>query len=88
MVSDFIDKYNGYLQLTNAEYEEARLSHPNLWKEARFLLKYGADTQNYWNSEKFIHHIEQAANIAEIKYPWEAHTIVFLFDKSSGFLRQ
>ena len=83
MVSDFIDEHNGYLQLTDEEYEEARTSHLNLWKEARFLLKY-ADTQGYWNSEKFMRQVGQAATIAEIKYPKETHNIVFLFDESSG----
>ena len=45
MVSDFIDEHNGYLALSDAEYEEARSSHPNLWKEARFILKYGCDSR-------------------------------------------
>ena len=30
MVSDFIDEHNGYLKLSDAEYDEARSSHPNL----------------------------------------------------------
>ena len=34
MISDFIDEHNGYLKLTDAEYDEARSSHANLWKEA------------------------------------------------------
>ena len=84
MVSDFIEEHNGYLKLTDTEYEEARSHHPNLWKEARYILKYGTDSQGYWNSEKFMNQVKQAVTIAEIKYPQESNTIVFLFDQSSG----
>ena len=85
MVSDFIDEHNGYLALSDTEYEEAHSSHPNLWKEARFLLKYGTDSQGYWNSEKFMRQVEQAATIAKIKYPPATHSLVFLFDQSSKY---
>ena len=81
MVSDFIDEYSGYLKLSDAEYEEARPHHPNLWKKTRYILKYGEDNQGYWNSETFM---TQAVTIAEIKYPRESNSIVFLFDQSSG----
>ena len=84
MVSDFIDEHNGYLKLTDTEYEEARSHHSNLWKEARYILKYGTDNQGYWNSEKFMNQVKQAVTIAEIKYPRQTNTIVFLFDQSSG----
>jgi hypothetical protein len=40
-VSDFIDEYNGYLALSDQEYVEARPNHTGLWKNTRFLLKYG-----------------------------------------------
>ena len=84
MVSDFIDEHNGFLQLTDDEYEQARSSHRGLWKEARYLLKYGSASEGYWNSEKFMWQVEQAITIAEIKYPAATHNIVFLFDQSSG----
>ena len=32
MVSDFIDEHNGFLQLTDDKYEQARSSHRGLWK--------------------------------------------------------
>ena len=84
MVSDFIDEHNGYLRLSDAEYDEARSSHSDLWKEARYILKYGTDSQGYWNSDRFMNQVKQAATIAEIKYPRASNTIVFLFDQSSG----
>ena len=56
----------------------------SLWKSARFLLKYGSSSEGYWNSEKFLIQVKQALTIGEIKYPSSSHSIVFLFDQSSG----
>ena len=36
MVSDFIDEHNGYLRLSDEEYEQAR---SNQWKEAIFFTQ-------------------------------------------------
>ena len=44
MVSNFIEKHNGYLKLTDNEYDKAKDFHPGIWKEARQLLKIGANT--------------------------------------------
>jgi len=30
MVSDFKDEHNGYLALTDAEFEQGKLTHPDL----------------------------------------------------------
>lgn len=84
MVSDFIDEHNGYLHLTDEEYEQAHSGHPGLWKDGRFLLKYGTSSEGYCNSEKFMKQVEQAVTIAEIKYPRSAHNLLFLFDQISG----
>ena len=45
MISDFIEEYNGYLRFDDTEYETAKCTNPNVKKEARFLLKYGADSE-------------------------------------------
>ena len=34
MVSDFIDEKNGFLRLTQEEYDQAKQSNPNIWIEA------------------------------------------------------
>ena len=34
MVSDFVDEHNGYLRLTDEEFDREKDSHPGLWKEA------------------------------------------------------
>ena len=38
MVSDFIDEHNGFLRLSDEEFQQAAGDHPGLWKEARFFL--------------------------------------------------
>ena len=84
MVSDFIEEHGGYLRLSDEEYERAKSSHPELWKEARRVLKLGAEYEGYWDSNKFLNQVEKSITIAEIKYPKETHNLVFLFDQSSG----
>ena len=37
MISDFIDEYNGFLALSDQEYEEARANHTGLWKMLDFF---------------------------------------------------
>ena len=70
--------------LSDEEYESAKDSHPGLWKEARQLLKLGAEYKGYWVSKKLLNQVEHNIKIAEIKYPKESHSLVFLFDQSSG----
>ena len=66
MVRDFIDEQNGFLQLTDDEFKQAQGNHPGLWKDAYYLLKYGATNVGYWNSEKFMKQADKAINIAQI----------------------
>jgi len=54
MVSDFIEEYNGYLRFDDKEYETVKCIYPNVKKEARFFLKYGADSESYQDSDKFM----------------------------------
>lgn len=84
MVSDFIDEHNGYLRLSDEEYDREKGSHPGLWKEARCFLKIGAEYEGYWDSGKFLKQVDHSITIAELKYPKETHSLVFLFDQSSG----
>ena len=84
MVSDFIDEHNGYLQLSDEEYERSKSFHPGIKKYARKYLEYGENKEGYWTSEKFMTQIEDAAKIAEIKYPRdEGYRLVWVFDHSS-----
>ena len=69
MVSDFIDERNGYLQLTEEEYQKELKTDSNAKLVAREFLEYGEAREGYWTSDKFMHQIEKAYKIAEIKYP-------------------
>ena len=78
MVSDFIDEHDGFLAITPAE-----ATHLSRCK-AREILKYGSDQEGYWNNEKFMEQVKIAADIAELKYPHDRFSVVWLFDQSSG----
>ena len=69
MVSDFVDEFNGLLTLTAEEFERGKLMYPDLKKKARVLLKYGVESEGYWNSEKFIKQVEDVIKIVNVKYP-------------------
>ena len=84
MVSDFIDERNGYLELTQEEYEQAKQKDPSIRKHARQLLEYGEAREGYWTTEKFMGQIKEAAKIADTKYPREeGWRVVWIFDHSS-----
>ena len=76
MVSDFIDEFNGFLALTDEEYEQAKASNPGMKKYAREFLEYGETREGYWTRDRFVAQMEKAVEIAEVKYP-----------KSSGWRR-
>ena len=40
MVSDFFDEKNGYLALTDQEFDAAMVNHPNLEKRALSMIEY------------------------------------------------
>ena len=54
MVSDFIDEKNGYLALTQEEYDRAKIEDPKAKMYARQLLEYGESKEGYWTSDKFV----------------------------------
>ena len=87
MVSDFIDEHNGFSALTDAEYEQGKqnLMYSDLQHYARKLLKYGAEFQGYWNSEKFLVQVEAAIKIAKVNYKYasDQYNVVWFFDHSS-----
>jgi len=75
MVSDFVDEYNGLLSLTDEEFEQGQLEYPNLKLKACTLLKYGADGEGFWNSDKFIAQVEDAIKIVKVKYPGQFYDV-------------
>ena len=85
MVSDFVSERDGYLALTENEYQRAKRVDPSIRMYARQLLEYGAAKEGHWTSEKlFMCQIKQAVKIAEAKYPREeGWRVVWIFDHSS-----
>ena len=84
MVSDFIDEHNGFLALSDDEYQAAKALKPNIRKYAREQLKYGESKEGYWTRDKFTIQMHRAVEIAEIKYSKEeGWRHVWVFDHSS-----
>ena len=65
-MSDFVEERNGYLALTQEQYDRFK---DTVRMYARQLFEYGAAREGYWTSDHFIRPIERAVKIAEIKYP-------------------
>lgn len=84
MVSDFVTEHHGLLQLTDEEYREAARTQPSIRKCAREIIKFGANNDGYWNNEKFLKQVQRAEGIARIKYPPDSHSLIWIFDQSSG----
>ena len=84
MVSDFVDEHNGFLALTDEEYEQAKQTNPSVKNYARQFLEYGESKEGYWTRDKCIGQIKRAVEIAEIKYPkTQGWRHVWVFDHSS-----
>lgn len=84
MVSDFITERDGFLCLTEEEYQAAKRNNPNIRMSARKLLEYGESREGYWTSEKFMKQMENAVEVAEAKYPKEqGYRLFWVFDQSS-----
>ena len=84
MVSDFIDEHNGFLALSDTEYEAAKSSNPRIHKYTRAFLEDGENKEGYWTRDKFIAQMHRAIEMSEIKYPKEdGWRHVWVFDHSS-----
>ena len=44
-------------------------------------MKYGADSEGYQDSNKFMQQVKQAVEIAEFKYPSEHYNLLFYLIK-------
>ena len=84
MVSDFISEHDGFLRLTDEEHAQVKVKYPAIPKSACVLFKYGAQSEGYWNCEKFLIQVENAIQISESKYSKEKYSLVFILDQSSG----
>ena len=69
MVSEFIEEKDGYLALSDEQYELEVGSGGGVEKSAHVLLDIGENNEGYWTRELFMEHIAKAVPIAEVKYP-------------------
>ena len=69
MYSDFVEEYNGFLRLTDEEYERAKEVDPNFPKAARQRFEYGTGHEGYWTCSHLMKNLKDAVKIAEFKYP-------------------
>ena len=80
MVSDFVDELNGLLGLTDEEFRADKIKFPDLKQSARVLLKYGGESEGYWNSKKFIAQVNDVFKIVKDKHPLELYDTFWFFD--------
>lgn len=84
MVSDFIEEKNGYVALSEEEYDKCKLSDKNAKMYERQLFEYWESKEGYWTSERFMSQIKEAVKIANFKYlKSEGWRVVWVFDHSS-----
>ena len=83
MVSDFVDKHDGYLRLTDKQFALAKVGNPTIAQTARVTFLYGSEREGYWTGEKFMKQMATACDIASFKYPPHSHSVVFILDQSS-----
>lgn len=69
MYSDFVEEYNGFLRLTDEEYEKAREIDQRFPRAAHQKFEYGKAHQGYWNARTMMRNLKDAVRIAELKYP-------------------
>lgn len=70
------------MRFSDAEFDEAKIVHPEVRQEARELLEYGENRDGYWTSDKFMTHVANAVTIAECIYPKDKYTLCFQFDNA------
>ena len=83
MVSDFVTEFDGLLQLSIEEYRKAAESDPAIRMCAREIVKFGSGSEGYWNA-RFLKQMEMVIKIADLKYPSDKYSKIWLFDQSSG----
>ena len=86
MVSEFIEEKDGYLALSDEQYEfEVTNTDQNIEKSALAVLEIGEHREGYWNSDRFMEQVGKAVKIANLKYPpSQGYHHVWCFDHSCG----
>ena len=64
MVSDYIEEYGSFLQLSDDELGAAKKTKPDIKQRARKIIEYGENRDGYWTSDKFMTNVKDAVDIA------------------------
>ena len=86
MVSEFIEEKDGYLALSDEQYEyEVANGDEHVDKSACAILEIGEQREGYWNNDRFMGQMEKAVKIAEVKYPSsQGYRHIWCLDHSCG----
>ena len=86
MVSEFIEEKDGYLALSDEQYEyEVANGDEHVDKSACAILEIGEQREGYWNNDRFMGQMEKAVKIAEVKYPSsQGYHHIWCLDHSCG----
>ena len=86
MVSEFIEEKDGYLALSDEQYEfEVTNTDQDIEKSALAVLEIGEHREGYWNSDRFMEQVGKSVKIADLKYPpSQGYHHVWCFDHSCG----
>ena len=84
MVSEFIAKKDGYLALSDQQYElKVANTAGGIKKSALALLEIGENREGYWTGQRFMEQVTKAVKIAEVKYPTsQGYHHIWCFDHS------
>ena len=47
-------------------------------------MKGGSVVDGYWTNDRFLRQVTKVVEIAELKYPSQGHSLVFIFNQSSN----
>ena len=68
MVSEFIEEEDGYLALSDEQYEfEVTNNDQDIKKSALAALEIGEHREGYWNSDCFMEQVGKAVKIAYLR---------------------
>ena len=86
MVSEFIEEKDGYLALSDQQYNfEVTRTGQGMKQSALEVLEIGEQREGYWNSDRFMEQVANAVMIAEVKYPpSQGYHHIWCFDHSCG----
>ena len=82
MVSEFIKEKDGYLALSDEQYEFEVTDND---QDILAILEIGEHREGYWNSDHFMEQVGKAVKIAEVKYlSSQGYHHIWCYDHSCG----